>query len=158
MSRIISAARVAAVAFAIAACSGDGASPASPSNGGGDPKPVASVSITPATATVIVGTTRQLAATLEDAAGNRLTGRAVTWTSSATSVATVDANGLVTAVTAGTANISAASEGKSAQAAITVSLVPVASVTVAPNAPSIAIGGTATLTATAKDEQGNVLT
>lgn len=157
MARLLTAATAACFAFVIAACSGDGDSPASPNNGGGNPAPVTSVSITPATATVVIGKTTQLAAVAKDAAGNVLTGRPIAWTTSGADVATVDANGIVTGVATGTANITATAEGKSAQAAVTVSPVPVASVTVAPNAPSVKVGSTVTLTATAKDEQGNAL-
>src|SRR6185295_5173970 len=48
------------------------------------------------------------------------TGRMVTWASSNSAVATVDANGLVSGVTASSATITATSEGKSGSAAITV--------------------------------------
>jgi alpha-tubulin suppressor-like RCC1 family protein len=157
MTRLLTAATAACLVFMSAACGGDGDSPADPDNGGGDPAPVASVAIVPGAASVVIGRATQLAATTKDAAGNVLTGRAVAWTTSAAAVATVDANGLVTGVTAGTANIVATSEGKSAQAAITVSLVPVASVTVTPNAPTVKVGATVTLAATAKDDQGIVL-
>ena len=157
MSRLTNAAAAACLAFAIAACGGDGDSPSAPDNGGGNPKPVSSVSVTPATANVVIGKTTQLNAVARDAAGNVLAGRAIAWTTSASAVATVDANGVVTGVAAGTANIAATSEGKSGQAAITVSLVPVASVTVTPNAPTVKVGATATLAATTKDDQGNVL-
>ena len=158
MSRLTNAAAAACLAFAIAACGGEGDSPAAPDNGGGNPTPVSAVSITPATASVVIGKTTQLGAVARDAAGNVLSGRAIAWTTSAAAVATVDANGVVTGVAAGTASISAASEGKAAQAAITVSPVPVASVTVTPNAPAVKVGATAALVATVKDEQGNVLT
>ena len=158
MTRLFTAASAACIALVQAACSGDGDAPSSPNNGGGGPAPVASVSVTPAAATVIIGKTTQLAAVAKDTAGNVLTARAIAWTTSAASVATVDANGLVTGVAAGTANIVATSEGKSAQAAITVSLVPVASVTVTPNATSVKVGSTVALTATLEDDQGNVLT
>ena len=158
MSRLTNAAAAACLAFAIAACGGEGDSPAAPDNGGGNPTPVSAVSITPATASVVIGKTTQLGAVARDAAGNVLSGRAIAWTTSAAAVATVDANGVVTGVAAGTASISAASEGKAAQAAITVSLVPVASVTVTPNAPAVKVGATAALVATVKDEQGNALT
>jgi alpha-tubulin suppressor-like RCC1 family protein len=157
MSRAFTAASAACLAFAIAACSGDGDSPSSPNNGGGEPAPVSSVSITPATTTIVIGKTTPLAATAKDAAGNVLAGRSIAWTTSAAAIATVDANGVVTGVAAGSANIVATSEGKSAQAAITVSLVPVASVTVTPNAPAVKVGATAALAATVKDEEGNVL-
>ena len=157
MARLVSAATAACVAVLLAACSGDSDSPSDPGNGNGEPKPVSTISITPATASVVIGRTTQLTATAKDAAGNVLSGRATTWTTSAPTIATVDANGLVTGVAAGTANITATSEGKSAQAAVTVSAVPVASVTVAPNAPAVKVGATLALSATVKDEQGNEL-
>src|SRR3989449_6855251 len=85
---------------------------------------VASVTVSPATPSLAVGRTLQLAATPTDSAGNPLSGRVVTWATSATSVATVSAAGLVTGVAAGTATITATSEGKSGTATITVSTSP----------------------------------
>jgi uncharacterized protein YjdB len=161
MARLLNAATAACIAVLLAACSGDSDSPSDPGNGNGNgngnPAAVNSVSITPATASVVIGRTTQLTATTQDAAGVVLTGRSITWATSAATIATVDANGVVTGVAAGTANITASSEAKSAQAAMTVSVVPVASVTVAPNAPGVKVGASVTLTATMKDEQGNVL-
>ena len=95
MTRLFTAASAACIALVLAACSGDGDAPSSPNNGGGGPAPVASVSVTPAAATVIIGKTTQLAAVAKDTAGNVLTARAIAWTTSAASVATVDANGRV---------------------------------------------------------------
>ena len=120
--------------------------------------PVASVSVSPSSATVLLGQTVQLTATPKDANGSPLTGRAVTWASSAPGVASVSASGLVTGVAAGTATLTAASEGKNGTATITVTVVPVASVAVSPASPSIRVGGTVQLTATAQDSAGNVLT
>ena len=60
--------------------------------------PIASVAVSPATFSVIAGSTIQLTATLRDASGNVLTGRTVAWTSSS-SVATVSSSGLATGVT-----------------------------------------------------------
>ena len=88
------------------------------------PAPVASVSVAPATASITVGGTRQLSATLRDASGNVLTGRAVEWSTSASAVATVSSGGLVTARAAGLATITARSEGVSGTAAITVTAPP----------------------------------
>ena len=82
--------------------------------------PVASVTVSPASGSVTVGATVQLAAVTKDAAGNVLTGRTVTWSSSNTSVATVSGTGLVTGLTAGTATITATSEGVASTAATTV--------------------------------------
>jgi parallel beta-helix repeat protein len=84
------------------------------------PAPVASISVTPASASLDIGTTLQLAATTRDASGNVLSGRPVEWTSSAPAIATVSASGVVTAVSVGTASITATSEDKSAAATITV--------------------------------------
>jgi len=120
--------------------------------------PVASVTVAPATASVDEGKTVSLTATLKDANGGTLTGRTVTWASSNTTVATVSAAGLVTGKVAGTATITATSEGQSGTATITVVHVPVASVTVAPASASVAAGGTTQLTATPKDANGTALT
>jgi len=120
--------------------------------------PVAAVTVSPATASIFVGATKQLTATTKDSAGNVLTGRAIAWSSSNTTAATVSASGLVTGVAVGMATITATSEGKSGTASVTVALVPVASVTVSPASGSIAVGGTVQLTATTKDSAGNVLT
>ncbi len=62
---------------------------------------VSSVDVSPASASVIVGASIQLTATPKDAAGTALSGRAVTWQSSNATIATVDANGLVTAKAVG---------------------------------------------------------
>src|SRR5215213_1446251 len=57
--------------------------------------PVAAVAVTPPTATLTVGQTTTLAAETRDANGNVLTGRAVTWSTNAASVATVSPAGVV---------------------------------------------------------------
>src|SRR5207302_1230883 len=81
---------------------------------------VASVVVSPASASVPVGATVQLTASLKDASGNMLTGRTIAWATSAAGVATVSASGLVTGPAAGTATITATSEGKSGTATVTV--------------------------------------
>jgi hypothetical protein len=81
---------------------------------------VASVEIAPATATVSAGSTVQLTATPEDAAGQPLAGRTVTWITDNAQVATVSGTGLVTGVAAGAATITATSEGQSGTASVTV--------------------------------------
>lgn len=121
------------------------------------PVPVANVSLSPPTATLIVGTTQQLVATTLDANNNVLTGRTVTWSSSNTAQATLNANGLVTAVSPGTPTITATSEGKTGTSSITVTLAPVATVTVTPATASLAIGATQQLVAALKDVNGVVL-
>jgi len=84
------------------------------------PVPVANVTVTLNSASISTGQSTQAAAVTRDAQGNTLTGRTVAWTSSNAAVATVTAAGLVTGVSAGTANIVATSEGQSGQASVTV--------------------------------------
>src|SRR5262245_9098931 len=99
--------------------------------GGGSENPapgaVASVVVTPATASVESGSTLRLSASARDASGNALSGRTISWESSSTSIATVDGTGLVTAVAEGSATVTASSDGEQGSAAITVT---------APTAPS----------------------
>src|SRR2546426_913599 len=120
--------------------------------------PVASVSVNPASATVLAGQAVQLTATPKDANGNPLSGRTVTWSSSNTSVAIADVNGNVTGLAPGSATVTATSEGKPGAAAITVTSVPVASVTASPASASVPEGQTVQLTATPRDANGNPLT
>ena len=88
------------------------------------PVPVATVTVSPASATLDIGATSQLSATTRDANGNVLTGRVVTWTSANTAIATVSATGLVTAKAGGTTQVTATSEGKIGSASITVNAAP----------------------------------
>ncbi len=78
------------------------------------------VTISPDAADITTGQTFQLQVTLQDAAGNMLTGRPVTWTSGNESAATVSSSGAVTGVAPGSAVITATSEGKSGTATVTV--------------------------------------
>lgn len=122
------------------------------------PVPVASVSVVPATASLVVGTTFKLTAAALDSTGGALTGRRLVWTSAQPNVATVDSTGLVRGVSAGGAKVTATVEGKSATATVTVTLAPVARITIAPASVSIAKGASVQLVATLYDAAGNVLT
>ncbi|HEX9108285.1 MAG TPA: Ig-like domain-containing protein [Longimicrobiales bacterium] len=126
---------------------------------------VASVSVSPASATLAVAGTQQLVATARDAAGNVVTGNTVAWSSGAPSVATVSSSGLVSAVAAGSASISATIAGKSASAALSVTAPTsgggtgtVTSVSISPSGIGIAVGASQQLFTTAKDSAGNVVT
>src|SRR5438874_8082200 len=121
------------------------------------PPAVASVDVTPPSASVEAGQTVQLTATPKDAGGTPLSGRTVTWSSSNTTVATVSNSGLVSGVTPGAATITATSEGKSGTSSVTVTNVPVATVEVTPPSASVQAGQTVQLTATPKDAGGNPL-
>ena len=99
--------------------------------------------------TINAGSTFQLAATVAPANADN---KAVTWSSSDTAVATVDASGLVTAKAEGTATITVTTVegGKTAQCVITVPHVPVpvTGVTLNANAQIINAGSTFQLTET----------
>jgi hypothetical protein len=71
---------------------------------------VASITLTPPNPALVPQQTVPITATLRDAAGNVLTGRAVTWGSSLPSIATINASGLVTGQSVGATTISANSE------------------------------------------------
>jgi uncharacterized protein YjdB len=122
--------------------------------------PVASVTVSPSTSSLLVGQTTTLTATLKDGNGNVLAGRAITWTSSASSVATVSATGVVTGVSGGAVTITATSEGKSGSATVTVTSPPaaIASIVITPSSPRVDEGSTIQLTATAYDAGNNPIT
>ncbi len=108
---------------------------------------VTGVSVNPTTATVGLGSTQQLNAIIAPA---NATNQNLTWTSSNTAVATVNASGLVTAVATGTTTITVktADGNKTATSAITVAAIPVASVSVSPTTASLYAGNTQQLSAT----------
>jgi uncharacterized protein YjdB len=81
---------------------------------------IAAVYVTPPSPIITVGQLRQLVATATNSSGEIITGQNVTWTTSAPNVATVAANGLVTGIAGGTAQITATVGGESATADITV--------------------------------------
>lgn len=118
------------------------------------PVPVASITVSPNAAQAVVGTTVQLTATPRDSAGGALSDRSVTWASSNTQLATVNADGAVSALRVDTATITATSEGKQGTSSITVLPVPVVTVDVTPDAASVLAGDTVRLTATPRDSAG----
>ena len=79
--------------------------------------PVESVAVTPAEASLTVGETVSLTATV---APDNATDKTVTWASSDEGIATVGADGMVTAVAEGAATITATADGKSATVTVTV--------------------------------------
>ena len=130
------------------------------SSPGGDttlPAAVATVTVGLARSSMTTGQTTAATATLRDAGGNVLVGRAVTWSSSAPSIATVSPGGTVTAVAAGGASIIATVEGQTASAPVTVTLAAVATVVPSVQSPML-VGGTAQAQASVLDSSGHVLT
>ncbi|MGM9923341.1 MAG: Ig domain-containing protein [Bacillus sp. (in: firmicutes)] len=107
------------------------------------------VSVNKATTTITTGGNETLTATVAPATANQ----GVTWESSATANATVDANGKVTAVKAGSATITAKSKAdstKSASCTVTINdpVVAVTGVTLDKTTATVEAGKTVQLTAT----------
>jgi Bacterial Ig-like domain (group 2)/Kelch motif/Galactose oxidase, central domain len=89
------------------------------------PAAVESVAITQASIpTLLVGSSVPLGATARDGQNNALLSRLITWSSSAASIASVSASGIVTGVAPGSAQIRATSDGKFAEIAVTVRPLP----------------------------------
>ena len=84
------------------------------------PPPTVSVTVSPASVALTVAGTRQLSATVKLSTGSTVSNPAITWLSSNTKVATVSPGGLVTAVAAGSASITAQSGTGKGTSAITV--------------------------------------
>jgi hypothetical protein len=64
------------------------------------------------TSELVEGQTAQATAGLLDATGKSITGRTITWSTSDPAIATVDAEGLVAAISAGMATVTAACDGR----------------------------------------------
>ena len=120
--------------------------------------PVAAVQVTLNPGFAFVGQGVQATAVARDANNTVLTGRLVTWSSSATGVATVNSSGAVTTVAPGTANITAVIDGKQSAAMVTVAKVPVSTVTVSLASPSLTPGQTTQAAAVTKDSTTAALT
>ena len=121
------------------------------------PAAVATVVISPSSASLVVGQALALEAQPRSASGQPLTGRALSWSTSAPQVATVSAAGVVFALSPGTTTITASSEGRSGTAQVVVAAPTVQRVEVTPAAATIEAGGSFTLTATVYDTRGNVI-
>ncbi|MFN8573914.1 MAG: Ig-like domain-containing protein [Gemmatimonadaceae bacterium] len=115
------------------------------------PVAIASIDVTPPTASLSIGGTTQLTATPKDAQGHPLPGRVITWLTGAPSVATVTQTGVVTAVAGGSALIFAASEGISGSSNITVSS---SALSLTPPNANVNVGGQTQLTATLRNASG----
>ena len=110
--------------------------------------PVTGVSVSPTSASVTLGgsTTLRAAVSPSDA-----TNQHISWSSGNSNVATVNASGIVTGISAGNATITVTTQdgGFTASSAITVTSVniPVTGVIVTPTSASVAVGGSTSLTA-----------
>jgi trimeric autotransporter adhesin len=119
---------------------------------------VATVTVTGANLSPIPQQTTQLTATLLDASASPALNRTTVWTSSAPSVAFVSPTGLVTALSVGTAVITATSETKSGNVTILVTQPTVASIQITSKYPSLLLGQVSQLSTVILDNSGKPTT
>jgi hypothetical protein len=108
-----------------------------------------SIAMTPANPTILVGATQQFTATgtYSNGSTQNLTSQ-VTWTSSKTAAATINTNGLATAVSVGATIISAALSGVTATNTLTVQAAPLVVSTASMPTGTVSAAYSATLSAT----------
>ncbi len=156
MLRTTRAAFATLILSSLAACGGS-------DDGGGTPAaPVAaSITLTPSATgpLVSIGETRTITALVRDAGQVALANPTVSYTSSNAAVATVSGSGTsatVTAVSDGAVSITATSGSATSRVDLTVAQ-RFATLTVTPATPSLSIGATAALQASARDARGNAI-
>lgn len=117
---------------------------------------IARLRVIPDTLTLLTGQSSQLSVAVIDSAGQSAYAGSATWSSSDTTRAAVDSLGLAQAVRVGVTTIVAHAVGLSASGTIRV-IAPVVSIAIQPHAPSLVVGHSVQLVATARDSAGNVL-
>ena len=148
---VVAAAALWAALWGPLAC-GDGGTEPPP-----DPPQPTTVTVTPATAELTaLGATVQLRAQVLDQYGQVMAGAAVSWSSSAASVAAVDGSGLVTGAANGAATITATAGSASGTAAVTVAQT-VSTVEVSPAADTVVERDTVRFDAEARDANGHAV-
>ena len=149
---VVAAATLSAALWGPLACGDGGTEPPPP-----DPPRPTTVTVTPATAELTaLGATVQLSAQVLDQYGQVMAGAAVSWSSSAASVATVDGSGLVTGAGNGAATITATAGSASGTAAVTVAQ-QVSTVEVSPAADTVVERDTVRFDAEARDANGHAV-
>ncbi len=139
---------------AVLACGSDGGSrePSGPSG-----PVVTTIVVTSPGGPLQVGATLALSAEVRDEKGVAISGKTLTWSTANAAVATVSAAGVVTGTGAGTTTISASVDSKSGSAMVSVTQVPVFTVTITPPATPPVAGATTPLTVVLRDKNGNEL-
>ena len=121
------------------------------------PAALLSINVTPNSSSLPLGESEKLIATgtYSDGSVQTLT-QSATWTSVSSAVATVNAQGSVTGVGKGATQVSAAYQGVSGTASVTVGPPALVSITVSPNQATLPLGESEQLTATGNFSDGSV--
>ncbi|MBP5559060.1 MAG: Ig-like domain-containing protein [Bacteroidales bacterium] len=122
-----------------------------------EPNYVSGIAINKSSTTISQNHTETLTATVMPANADN---KAITWSSSDTAVATVDANGVVSALSPGSATITATSVdgGYTATCDVTVVFKPVTGITLSPSGKMLPVGDNFTLTAVVSPADASVQT
>lgn len=142
-ARVFTLATFIFMAVAAASCGGggDGGTTAPP------PGKVARVDVTSPSPTMEVGQNMQVTVRYYDASSSQLTGKTVSYSTSNSTIATVNATGLVTAAAPGQVNVIATVDGVNGSLSVNVTAVPVFFIAITPANPSVRMGETVTLSA-----------
>jgi uncharacterized protein YjdB len=119
------------------------------------PEVANSVTVAPATTTLRVSNQKTFTATAKNAVGTVITGRTFRWSSSNSSVASVDGNGLVIALTPGTVVIAADADGVIGSASVTVTNVPLQTCALSPSSQKATVTQQVQPTLTLRDTANN---
>ncbi|HVT39091.1 MAG TPA: hypothetical protein VHE78_08595 [Gemmatimonadaceae bacterium] len=119
--------------------------------------PLATITVTPSAATLVVGTTQQFTAVGKDANGTVMSLTPI-WTVGPGG-GTITSAGLFTAgATPGSIGVTATSGAISGAATVNVTAGPLANISVTPSPATVAVGGTQQFTAVGTDAGGNIVT
>ncbi len=121
------------------------------------PEAPASILVTPSPVTLRRNNLRQFTATPRNAAGTAITGLTVTWQSSNSAIVSITPQGLATAVAPGNVVITASVNQVSGSAQVTVTEIPIGSISVAPTNKSIQVNETFIPDVTLRDTANNVI-
>ncbi|MDV2482467.1 PGF-pre-PGF domain-containing protein [Methanoculleus sp. Wushi-C6] len=124
-----------------------------------DEQPIGLVAVSPSAVTLGIADARQFEAIVFDRAGRIVPDAEVLWASSDEAVGTVGADGIFTALAAGTTAVTASVDGVTGTAAVTVrdDAPALASISIAPSAITLAAGETERFVATGYDQSGRVM-
>lgn len=118
------------------------------------------ITVSPSTVSIAVGSTTTFVAIGYDQNGN-VTTTAPTWSSSSSTIATINASGIARGVSAGTVIITALDRGVAGTATLTVTSTAsshaLVTLIVSPATSSVEVGGEAAFTAIGYDQNGNVV-
>ena len=118
---------------------------------------VTMIEVSPAANLLLEGDTLRLVASATDANGYGVAGTEFSWASNDSSVASVDESGLVTAVSAGKADITARSGALSGQAEFVITAPEPTSLMVTPAQAELEVGHTVRVSAEVRDQRGRVM-